>query len=126
MISNIIKQLSNNKQKICFKFNNKKIGHIIMSQSSNNNIIIQNIYVKDKFRNKNYGSIILKYTEDILIKNDIKKISLVAWNPTNTTNNVTDFYLKNNYIINNKFESTTYDNGDIIYDIITMEKILNN
>lgn len=126
MITNIIKKISNNRQQIYYKYNNIDIGHVILKKALNNSIYLENIFVKEKFRNKNFGSLILGGVEKYCKSLNINKISLVAWNPTNTTNNVTDFYLKNNYTINDEFKPTIYDNGDIIYDIIPMEKILNN
>jgi len=105
--------------------NNLNIGKSSFSLH-NDFATINNIEIKSKYRNSNYGSMLLHNIEHN-IKNipNIKKITLLAWQPSGSTN-VIDFFIKNQYInINNdNNDIITYDNSEIIYDLHKFHKLL--
>lgn len=74
--------LSKNKQKYNLSFicniSLDKIGSILFSPNTNNNIgYISNLSVSEKFRKKDYGTILIKNAENILIeKHNINTIKL--------------------------------------------------
>ena len=107
--------------------NNLIIGELSFSLH-NNLAIINNIEINSKYRNNNYGSMLLHNIEHN-IKNipNIKKITLLAWQPSGSTN-VIDFFIKNQYINinnhNNDNDIITYDNSEILYDLHKFNKLL--
>ena len=64
----------------------------------------------------------MNHIEDLSINNfKIEKINLLAWQPYGSTN-VTDFFEKNNYTLNNVNDLQLYDDYDIIYELHNFEK----
>jgi len=121
----IYKYISKHTYNINLYKNNLNIG--VSSFSLHNNFAtINNIEIKSKYRNHNYGSMLLNNMEHNIKKiPNIKKIKLLAWQPSDSTN-VIDFFKKNQYInINNDYDDIiTYDNSEIIYDLHKFYKLL--
>jgi hypothetical protein len=119
------KYISKHTYNIILYKNHLNLG--ISSFSLHNNLaIINNIEIKSKYRNNNYGSMLLHNIEHNIKKiPNIKKITLLAWQPSGSTN-VIDFFIKNQYInINNHHDDIiTYDNSVIIYDLHKFHKLL--
>jgi len=131
------KYLNNNVQKIKLFKNKLKIGTSTFS-ISNNFITINNIFIHNEFRRHGYGSFMLNHIEDLSMNYNkdlssnynedlpmnnykIEKISLLAWQPYDSTN-VLDFFKKNNYTLNNENEIKLYDDYDTIYELHNFEK----
>tara|TARA_B110000483_G_scaffold156428_1_gene185735 strand:+ start:11455 stop:11856 length:402 start_codon:yes stop_codon:yes gene_type:complete len=123
------KYLNNNIQKIKLFKNNLKIGTSTFS-ILHDSITINNIFINNQFRRNGYGSFILNHIEDLSMNHiedlsinnfKIEKINLLAWQPYGSTN-VTDFFEKNNYTLNNVNDKQLYDDYDIIYELHNFEK----
>jgi len=119
--------LKKNKQKYNLSFfSNKsleKIGSILFSANTNNSGYIINLLVSEKFRKKDYGTILIKNAENILIeKHNINTIRLTAWENTYISGSLLGFFEKNGYSITDKKDISYYDNGYDIYNIIPMIK----
>ena len=142
------KYLNNNIQKIKLFKNNLKIGTSTFS-ILHDSITINNIFINNQFRRNGYGSFILNHIEDLSMNHiedlsmnhnedlsmnhnedlsidnfKIEKINLLAWQPCGSTN-VTDFFEKNNYTLNNVNDVKLYDDYDTIYELHNFEKKLN-
>ena len=93
--------------KTCYSFNN-------------NTLILNNIFVNERYRNQYIGSSILKHTEhDIITKNNhVNQINLLAYD--NHYGGVARFFQKNGYIIN--CSNNSFDNGLDIYNLVNMSK----
>ena len=119
--------LVKNKQKynlsfIC-KISLDKIGTILFSPNTNNIGYISNLSVSEKFRKKNYGTILIKNAENILIEKDnIDTIRLTAWENAYISGSLLRFFEKNGYSITDIKDISYYDNGYDIYNIIPMIK----
>lgn len=115
------KYLNNNVQKIKLFKNKFKIGTSTFS-ISNDFLTINNIFIHNQFRRHGYGSFILNHIEDLSINHyNINKISLLAWQPSGSTN-VLDFFERNNYTLNNENGIKLYDDYDTIYELHNFEK----
>ena len=89
-----------------------------------NQATINNLYINKKFRGENKGSILLQKTENIIInKFNIKNINLLAYEKP--FGNLINFYESNGYIINPIQYNNFYDDGEYLYNIINMQKVLN-
>lgn len=124
--------LSKNKQKYNLSFicniSLDKIGSILFSPNTNNNIgYISNLSVSEKFRKKDYGTILIKNAENILIeKHNINTIKRTAWENTYISGSLLGFFEKNGYCITDIKDISYYDNGYDIYNIIPMIKEYNH
>lgn len=101
-------------------FNNKQIG-ICNFMFQNNVCYINNIEINQNYRNKKFGTGLLKKVEEYAKNNNIKHIQVnIRQKPLD---DLIDFYIKNNYS-QSKSNSITqqYDDGIDIYDLIIMEK----
>ena len=78
------------------------------------------IYVKPVFRNRCLGSRLLRNTEDFIWNTNVSFINVHVL--SNDSNNLTDFYIKNNYNIIHRIEHA-HDDGENIFDMIHMNKI---
>ena len=119
--------LVKNKQKYNLSFicniSLDKIGSILFSANTNNSGYISNLSVSEKFRKKNYGTILIKNAENILIeKHNINTIKLTAWENTYISGSLLGFFEKNGYCITDIKDISYYDNGYDIYNIIPMIK----
>ena len=103
-----------------FKF--KK--NIILGKSNfgiiKNQTVVYNINVNNNYRKLGIGSNMLNFIENYSKMNNINLISLVAKQEPNGL--LTEFYLKNGYKFDNQI--SYYDDGYIIYDMISMSKEL--
>lgn len=98
------------------------IGNSTYSIINTTDAIINNLYIDEKFRNRENGSKLLEYTENVLKKrHKIEKTTLLAHEPVNC--NLRNFFQKNGYTISNtNFE--TYDDGVTTFNLIPMHKFL--
>ena len=98
------------------------IGNSTYSIINTTDAIINNLYIDEKFRNRENGSKLLQYTENVLKKrHKIEKTTLLAHEPVNC--NLRNFFQKNGYTISNtNFE--TYDDGVAMFNLIPMHKFL--
>lgn len=115
-----IKQINQNKTVINAYKNNIPIGNTI-SHTIGNSAYINNIEIYKTCRNNKLGTKLLKETENLLLENNIKKIYINAWEKQGE--NTSEFFLKNGYIPRDN-NYNIYDNGEVIFDIIPMIKIL--
>lgn len=98
------------------------IGNSTYSIINTTDAIINNLYIDEKFRNRENGSALLQYTENLLKKrHKIEKSTLLAYEPVNC--NLRNFFQKNGYQISNA-NFQTYDNGVAIFHLIPMHKFL--
>lgn len=112
----INKYVSMNTYNIKLYKNNNNIGSSIFSLN-NKTATINNIEIDKKYRNLNYGSMLLYNIENnIKYIHNINKIILLAWQPSGSTN-VIDFFKKNQYIHNYNDKINTYDDSVVIYDL---------
>ena len=100
MLQYIVKKISNNTTKLEYFYRYNKIGYVSFYNPINNSKAISSetslskIFVDPNFRSNNFGSKILNLSELYLNKNyNIKRLSVVAWIPTNIPN-VATFYEK--------------------------------
>ena len=125
MLTQIINYQSNKIMNIQYKYKKSIIGYTNVFKPQKNSIetSLTKIYIYPKYRHKNFGSSILKSTE-LYLNNTfgVINLSLVAWIPNNSHNNISRFYQKNGYNPNINFKSSTYDNGDNIYDLVPLVK----
>lgn len=98
------------------------IGNSTYSIINSTEASINNLYIDEKFRNRENGSALLQYTENVLKKrHKIEKCTLLAYEPVNC--NLRNFFQKNGYQISNtNFE--TYDDGVSFFHLIPMHKFL--
>jgi len=115
----LIKIMYLKKFKNFYKLIQKDVGESTFSIIKNKTYI-HNIFIKEHQRNKKYGSELLKYIEDFSKQNKVTEISLLAKQETH--GNLTDFYKKQGYKISGN--ESIYDDGEIIYDLIEMNKII--
>ena len=108
--------------------NNNQLGHVRFSPpcpitNQTTTAYLNSIYVNKKYQNNNIGSYLLKEMECYL-KNNTKTniIKSVLWND-NTNPFLSEFFHKNGYYFKNNKQSH-YDDGEILYEIIPLEKIL--
>ena len=86
--------------------------------------LINNLYVKPDYRLSGFGSQLLRLSEDYLQnKHQHHKIELLAWQSQGCFQTIR-FYQKNNYAVKNFNLISTYDDGEMIYDLIPMIKNL--
>ena len=98
------------------------IGNSTYSIINTTDAIINNLYIDEKFRNRENGSALLQYTENLLKKrHKIEKSTLLAYEPVNC--NLRNFFQKNGYEISNA-NFQTYDNGVATFNLIPMHKFL--
>ena len=113
----ILTQLINNHQ-IIAKCSSSVVGKIAY---------INHLVVVSEYRKNKVGSLILNTTEKtILLENDINEIQVVVWQPQGDY--LLNFFEKNGYQIISSAKETlfkTYDNGDIIYNLVPMFKTIN-
>ena len=84
---------------------------------------IYNISIELPHRNKNYGSCLLQYVEkDIETLYNVDKMYLLAYQKP--IENLEVFYQKNGYLESNNILIQNHDDGECIYDVISMEKQL--
>jgi len=131
MLQYIVRKISSNTTKLEYFYRNNKIGYVSFynpidsSNSISSETSLSKIFVDPNYRSNNFGSKILNLSELYLNKNyNTKRLSIVAWIPINIPNNVAVFYERNGYLKNDLFESSIYDNSDIIYDIVPLVKDL--
>lgn len=116
----IFKYLPNNINKILLIKNTNIIGYCNI-KIDNKICYINNIIVKKEYRNKNIGSELLYNTEDFVKKKyNINKFRLTAKQPPFI--DLVNFYKRNGYNIIEEKKPLYYDNDDIIYELISMEK----
>ena len=125
MFQQIITKISKSTHKIEYLYRNNLIGYVSFFNPTKNSIdsSITKIYIYPKYRHNNLGSSILKLTESYLNNTfGITKLSVVAWVPSNIHNNVSQFYNQNGYTPSLIYQSSIYDDGDIMYDIVPLVK----
>ena len=107
---------------IKYLINTKNIGSSSYCINSNRICDIYNIRVSPEYRNNNIGSKLLKDIELDCYTKNVNRINLVSYNKEN--NNLSDFYLKNGYLFENKHEEREVYIGDTNYILRNMYKIL--
>ena len=101
----------------------EKIGSILFSANTNNSGYITNLSVSEKFRKIDYGNILIKNAENILVKkHSIDTIRLTAWENIYISGSLLRFFEKNGYRITDIKDISNYDNGYDIFSIIPMIK----
>lgn len=108
-----------------FKLFNKHQHHIGLCKLmiDNNQAIINNIYINNLYKKQGHGSYLLQETEKIVKKDfNIKKISLLCWQPSGSFN-IVGFYQKNGYIISN-IHNGYYDDYVNLFDLYHLYKII--
>ena len=123
MLSFKIQNIYSKSPKILLINNNFNIiGNSTYSIINSKQAIINNLYIDEKFRNRENGSALLQYTENLLKKrHKIEKSTLLAYEPVNC--NLRNFFQKNGYTISNA-NFQTYDDGVAIFHLIPMHKFL--
>ena len=100
------------------------IGNSTYSIINSKEASINNLYIDEKFRNRENGSKLLQYTENVLKeRHEIEKSTLLAHEPINC--NLRDFFQKNGYTISNT-NFKIYDDGVSMFNLIPMHKYLNH
>lgn len=98
------------------------IGNSTYSIINTTDAIINNLYIDEKFRNRENGSKLLQYTENVLKKrHKIEKCTLLAYEPVNC--NLRNFFQKNGYTISNT-NFKIHDDGVSMFNLIPMHKFL--
>ena len=98
------------------------IGNSTYSIINTTDAIINNLYIDEKFRNRENGSKLLQYTENVLKKrHKIEKCTLLAYEPVNC--NLRNFFQKNGYTISNT-NFKIHDDGVTTFNLIPMYKFL--
>lgn len=86
------------------------------------NLIINNIEIKDVYRRHGYGSLILKNVEMYSkSKYDVNNVNLLVWQEYGSKN-ICDFFKKNQYIENNMNHISRYDDYSKIYELYPFSK----
>ena len=94
---NIIKSFNKNSIQVNLKYGNNQIGNSVFSITKDNKAIINNLFIDKQYRRNNYGSYLLKNTEEIIKKDSsINFINLIAWKHSENEY-LLDFFYKNNY-----------------------------
>lgn len=84
---------------------------------------LNHIKLNPDYKNCGYGSQLLRITEQCLFhKYDVNHISTLVWQPQ--TDYTTMFFEKNGYIPS-KTTHKYFDDGEVIYELVPYEKILN-
>ena len=98
------------------------LGYSLTDIKENNIANLKYIFIDNYNRRNNFGSYLLKNTEEILKnKYNVEKLNLVI-HEENLSNKLTNFYKKNGYnIINDQY---IYDDSEKLYDIILFSKFL--
>ena len=113
--------------RMCLAREKKLLGFTRFSipNEDNNVNLIQIEIAKDK-RNRNYGSLLINYSENFLMMNypEIKKLIGCVWQNEESPY-VIDFFRKNGYEINVNEKKSYYDDGIFEHDLIPIVKYLN-
>lgn len=124
MYNFIVNKLSSHFTKITMFNLSKNYGHSIYS-ISNNEAVLHYLFINQKFRGNDLGSVLLNKSEDLILQNhNINKISLLA-HEKQGTNSLSNFYLKNGYFEDFNKKSNYYDDGSEIYSLIPFYKKIN-
>ena len=115
---------------ILFFRDNTLLGHSTYSIIDSNVGCINNLYIEPEFRKQQYGSTLLKYTEDILKYGYYKdKCDILVHSEPH--DHLLDFFRSNNYnekpVIHRSVSSpnyNVYDDGATIFTLIPMQKYL--
>ena len=119
---NIIKKIYKRKTTIILIDQQQKLGNISYFNNNNKIIIVSNLNVEKKHQRKGIGSYLLKLVEKH--NNNYKIFKLCAWQSYENSY-LLNFYKKNGYN-HDSYIWDTYDDGDIVYDLIPMIKNINN
>ena len=114
----IIKKFSKYRNKLILKNIYGEVSYFI----KNNTIILSNLHINEKYRKQGYGSILLNTIEKE--NPDFKIFKLCAWEPTHSPH-VVKFYEKNGYFLDKDAKIEYYDDGETIFDLVPMTKIIN-
>ena len=121
---NLIVRRNKNLFNLIMYYNGIEIGNSVFASINKTNSMIHNINIKTEYQGFGYGNYLLNSTENLLMLNqNLRNISLVAYQKDNIGNNLINFYKKNNYIII-KDNYNTYDDGEYIYNLYKMTKFL--
>lgn len=102
--------------------NNKNIGNCVFSIKKDRSTI-NNLYINKNFRGENKGSILLQETENIIMNQfNVKNINLLAYEKP--FGNLIKFYESNGYVVSPIQYNNFCDDGEYLYNLINMEKIL--
>ncbi len=112
--------------RMCLANEKKLVGFSRFSiPNKDNEVNLIQIEISKHKRNKNYGSLLIDYSEKFLVMNypEIKKLIGCVWQNEESPY-VLDFFRKNGYEINLNERKSYYDDGILEHDLIPIIKYL--
>ena len=123
MISFMLTNIKTKSPKISMYKNNTYIGNSVYSIINSREASINNLFIKEEYRNKYYGSKLLEQTELILKQQHrIQITNLTVHEPE--LSNLINFFKKNGYIEQLVRRYQYYDDNHYIYTLKPMYKHL--